>query len=62
MGEKYAAEGVVPAWQGIWTASAVLLPIGIFLTSKATNDASLFDIDAWTRFFNKFLKLPDQRL
>jgi lipopolysaccharide export system permease protein len=61
-GEKYAAEGVVPAWQGIWFASAVLLPIGLFLTLKSTNDASLLDVDAWVRFFNKLFRLPEQRL
>ncbi len=53
VGEKYSAEGIVPAWQGMWISSAVLLPIGIFLTMKATNDASLFDIEAWTRFFTR---------
>lgn len=58
IGEKYTAEGEMPAWQGMWMASAVLLPIGIFLTYKATNDASLFDIDAWTRFFRKFIRYP----
>ncbi|MEI7980942.1 MAG: LptF/LptG family permease [Bacteroidota bacterium] len=62
MGEKYSAEGVLPAWEGMWIASAVLLPIGIFLTVKATNDASLLDIDAWTRFFNKLFKIPEQRI
>jgi len=61
-GEKYAAEGVVPAWQGIWFASAVLMPIGIFLTYKATNDATLFDADAWIRFFKKILKVREQRI
>ena len=53
MGEKYAVEGVVPPWEGIWFSSAVLMPIGIFLTVKATNDASLLDMDAWIRFFTK---------
>jgi lipopolysaccharide export system permease protein len=62
IGEKYAAEGVVPAWQGMWIASAILLPIGIFLTTKATNDASLFDIDAWKNFFRKFFRLPEQTI
>jgi lipopolysaccharide export system permease protein len=56
VGEKYAAQGVVPPWQGIWFAPAVLMPIGIFLTIKATNDASLLDVDAWARFFGRFLK------
>jgi len=63
IGEKYAAEGEIPAWQGMWIASAVLMPIGIFLTYKATNDASLFDIDAWTRFIKKLIPFPrEQRL
>jgi len=62
IGEKYAAEGVIPAWQGMWIASAILLPIGIFLTYKATNDASLFDIDAWKNFFRKFFRIPEQTI
>jgi lipopolysaccharide export system permease protein len=62
VGEKYAAEGVVTPWQGIWFSSAVLMPIGIFLTIKATNDASLLDIDAWIRFFNKLFKGSRQKL
>jgi lipopolysaccharide export system permease protein len=62
VGEKYAAEGVVAPWQGIWFSSAVLMPIGIFLTIKATNDASLFDADAWANFFKKLFKVQDRRL
>lgn len=62
IGEKYTVEGVVPAWEGMWVASAVLLPIGIFLTYKATNDASLFDIDAWAGFFKKFFRIPERRI
>jgi lipopolysaccharide export system permease protein len=62
VGEKYAVEGVVPPWQGIWFSSAVLMPIGIFLTVKATNDASLFDADAWTGFFKKLFKLKERRI
>jgi len=53
IGEKYTTEGELPAWQGMWLASAVLLPIGIFLTWKSTNDASLLDLDAWTKFAGK---------
>ncbi len=56
-GEKYTAEGILPAWQGMWIAPLMLVPIGIFLTYKATIDASLFDLDAWMKFFRKFLKI-----
>ena len=55
VGEKYAAEGALAVWQGMWISSAVLLPIGVFLTMKATNDASLFDLEAWEKFFRKLL-------
>jgi lipopolysaccharide export system permease protein len=57
-GEKYSVEGVLPAYQGMWIAPAVLLPIGIFLTYKASVDASLFDIDTWIKFFNRFVRKP----
>jgi len=49
-GEKYAIEGVLTAYQGMWIAPLVLLPIGAFLTYKATIDASLLDVDAWLKF------------
>ncbi len=55
-GEKYTVEGVLPAYQGMWIAPVVLLPIGIFLTYKATVDASLLDMDAWTKFFNRLFR------
>ena len=55
-GEKYSIEGVMPAYQGMWLAPLVLMPIGAFLTYKATVDASLLDIDEWVRIFNKIVK------
>jgi len=58
IGEKYTVEGVIPAYQGMWIAPAVLLPIGIFLTYKASVDASLLDVDSWIRFFNRILRIP----
>ncbi len=54
MGEKFSKEGVLPPYQGMWIATAVLLPIGIFLTSKATSDSALFDINNYLRIFKLF--------
>lgn len=54
MGEKFSKEGVLPPYQGMWMASFVLLPIGIFLTSKATSDSALFDINSYLKFFKIF--------
>ena len=44
-GEKLAKEGNIPAVEGMWMATATLLPIGILLTYKATADRGLFDIN-----------------
>ncbi len=55
-GEKYSVEGILPAWEGMWIAPAVLLPIGVFLTYKATVDASLLDVDAWSRVYYRLFK------
>lgn len=54
-GEKMSQEGVLPPHIGMWLASAITLPIGIFLTSKATSDSAIFDTEAYKKFFNKLL-------
>ncbi len=53
-GEKFAKEGVILPKEGMWTATIILLPIGLFLTYKATKDSGLFDVDAYINFFRKF--------
>jgi lipopolysaccharide export system permease protein len=60
IGEKYSLVGAVPAWQGMWVASAVLLPMGIFLVYKANTDASLLDIDAWIRVVQKIFRIQTE--
>jgi lipopolysaccharide export system permease protein len=57
-GEKYTAEGVLPAWQGMWIAPALLLPAGAFLTYWASIDASLLDVDSWLKFLQKHFRIP----
>ena len=54
MGEKFSKEGVLLPYQGMWMASFVLLPIGIFLTSKATSDSALFDLNSYLKVFRIF--------
>ena len=53
IGAKFAREGVWMVYQGIWLSSAVLLPIGAFLTYKATTDSALLNADAYIIFFQK---------
>jgi len=55
-GEKFAREGVIFPWQGMWLSSVVLLPVGIFLTYKAITDSSLFDISIYVQRINNFFR------
>lgn len=55
-GEKMAREGVWVTYQGMWLSSMILLPIGIFLTYKSTNDSSLLNTDAYSIFIEKYIK------
>lgn len=61
MGYKLARDGRWPVWQGIWLSSAVLLPLGIFLTKKAVNDSAVFNPDAWLNFIRRFTGLHQTR-
>ncbi len=46
-GEKYVKSCVMPAWVGMWLSSAILLPLGIFLTYKAATDSVILSIDSY---------------
>lgn len=60
-GYKLARDGRWPVWQGIWLSSAVLLPLGIFLTKKAVNDSAVFNPDVWLNFIRRFTGLHQTR-
>ncbi len=60
-GYKLARDGRWPVWQGIWLSSAVLLPLGIFLTHKAVNDSAVFNPDAWLNILRRFTGLHQTR-
>ncbi|MGB1318245.1 MAG: hypothetical protein ACPG5W_08565, partial [Flavobacteriales bacterium] len=48
-GEKFAKEGLWTVFEGMWLSSAVLLPVGLFLTYKATTDSKLFEWDSYLK-------------
>jgi len=50
-GEKFAKQGVTNVAIGMWLSTFVLIPIGIFLTSKAMRDSQLFNKEFYFRFF-----------
>lgn len=47
IGFKMARDGVWAAWEGMWLSSAVLAPLGIFLTYKAVNDSVILNADTY---------------
>ncbi len=47
IGFKMARDGVWPAWEGMWFSSAVLTPLGLFLTYKAVNDSVILNADTY---------------
>ena len=52
-GQKLVEEVVVGTFAGMWAASYILLPIGIFLTYKATTDSVIMNIDTYVLFLVK---------
>ncbi len=51
--EKLVKESLVNTFVGMWSAIAILLPIGIFLTYKATTDSSIMNTETYLLFFKK---------
>ncbi len=48
-GEKMAKENTITPLSGMWLATSVLLPIGLFLTYKALNDAPILNREFYDR-------------
>ncbi len=56
MGEKFSREGVIDPSYGMWLASGVLLPVGLFLLYKATRDSALFDLEVYDKVLKKIFR------
>jgi lipopolysaccharide export system permease protein len=56
IGEKSAKDLSVQAYEGMWLANMVFVPIALFLIYKAKNDAQLFDFSALLKRTNQLLK------
>ena len=52
-GTKLARDGAVGPFHGVFISSYVLLPTGLYLTWKAVNDSSVFNMDAIKSIFRK---------
>ena len=54
--QRIAVAGDMPIFLGVWLSSIIILPIGIFLTIKATTDSALLDRDSWKKTFRKIFR------
>ncbi|WP_315818054.1 LptF/LptG family permease [Paraflavitalea speifideaquila] len=52
-GKKFVKEDVLQPFAGMWLATIVLLPIGLFLIYKALHDSQLFNQEFYYRIFRK---------
>ena len=55
-GEKAAKTGEWDVVFGSWLSTVLILPLGLFLTYKATTDAPLLDAESWKKSFGKLGK------
>jgi len=55
-GRKFAKEGAMSPFAGMWLATFILIPIGIFLVVKAMNDSQLFSKEFYFRLRNRLRK------
>nr|WP_262922275.1 LptF/LptG family permease [Hymenobacter sp. 5414T-23] len=57
MGEKYGREVIMPVGLGMWMATVILLPVGLYFLYQARHDSGILDID-WQRFRPTWLRWP----
>lgn len=55
MGENAAREEEIPIWVGMWLSTFIFLPVGLFLTAKATTDAGVMNAEVWGKTIEKIV-------
>lgn len=60
-GYKMARDGKWIVWMGMWTSTAVLAPLGAFLTYKSNKDSVVLNADAYIHWIKKVLGIRSQR-
>ena len=56
-----ARDGKWIVWMGMWTSTAVLAPLGAFLTYKSNNDSVVLNADAYINWFKKVVGIRSVR-
>lgn len=60
-GYKMARDGKWIVWMGMWTSTAILAPLGAFLTYKSNNDSVVLNTDAYINWFKKIVGIRNVR-
>jgi lipopolysaccharide export system permease protein len=58
---KLARDGNWITWIGMWTSTAVLVPIGAFFTYKSNNDSVVLNIDVYINSIKRTIGIRDVR-
>lgn len=60
-GYKMARDGKWIVWMGMWTSTAILAPLGAFLTYKSNNDSVVLNADVYINWFKKIIGIRSVR-
>lgn len=60
-GYKMARDGKWVVFMGMWTSTAVLAPLGVFLTYKSNKDSVVLNADAYINWFKKIVGIRSMR-
>jgi lipopolysaccharide export system permease protein len=60
-GKKFVQQDMVRPIAGMWMATSILVPIGIFLTYKAMHDSQLMNKEFYFRMFRKLREMVKNR-
>lgn len=58
---NYAKEGKIHPMLGAWLSTLIMLPLGVFLTKRATEDKGMMNFGVVTDFFKNLFKKKDKR-
>jgi len=60
-GEKFVREDMIAPFAGMWLSAFLLIPLGVFVTYKASTDSVIMNIESYFNFFKKFKKWMRKR-
>lgn len=60
-GEKFVREDMMAPFAGMWLSSFLLIPLGVFVSYKASRDSVIMNIESYFNFFKRFRKWLGKR-